>query len=812
MGMQIDSVKLQGINLVEASAGTGKTYTLTELYLRLLLEAGLAPESILVMTYTKAATAELKGRIRQRMLDVRAQLDGISPLQSDESESDDIGEFEMARKRLDLAIASFDQAAVYTIHGFCQRVLTEQAFETGQSFRVELVADQSERLQQIADDFWRREMARLPALFLEAFRRQIPTPEALLARLRVAQGKPYLRVRARPWPEGMAALEVVACRQRDALRALWQEEAVAIQSLLSDKQVMNGKRYRADWVTGWCRQMAQWLAMTPYTEPFDKVERFTPDFIAQSVKAGQAVPSHVFFTRLAEYLIQVERCVEAYRQAFVALQARFYDYLQAELPGRQAEAGEWSYDDLLLQLQQALRGGEGEQLAALLRRRYPAALVDEFQDTDPVQYEILQRIYQGGDLPVFLVGDPKQAIYSFRGADIFAYLKARQAAGAAVHSLDNNWRSANGLIQAVNRLFEAVARPFYYPQIAFHPVKTARREMAVLSVRGDPNAPLRIWWLPFDRQTPLEDVRSAVAEATAEEIARLLNLAGRGAAWIGTAALRGGDFAVLVRTHQQAERIAKALRQRGIHAVRNNQQSVYWSDEAEALERLLMALLEPQRGGLLRAALATPLLGWDGARIDALNRDDTALGEIATRFFEFHRLWRSQGFIVMFRRLMMAEQVEIRLLDDQDGERRLTNLTHLAELLHQQDSTARPGMEGLVKWFGRQRQSASRDEERLLRLESDSHLVKIDTLHGSKGLEYPIVFCPFLWDESPPRPDDRPYLFHDPQAAYAPILEIGSKRYDEDRQHQREEALAESLRLLYVALTRARHRCYLPWG
>jgi exodeoxyribonuclease V beta subunit len=238
---------------------------------------------------------------------------------------------------------------------------------------------------------------------------------------------------------------------------------------------------------------------------------------------------------------------------------------------------------------------------------------------------------------------------------------------------------------------------------------------------------------------------------------------------------------------------------------------VFWSGEAESLERLLMALLEPRRGSLVRAALATPLLGWDAQRIDALNRDDRALGDCLARFHEFNGIWQRRGFIVMFRRLLEAEGIESRLLDYRDGERRLTNLYHLAELLHQQDRATWSGMEGLVKWLARQRQSAAR-EEQLLRLESDSHLVKIDTLHGSKGLEYPIVLCPFLWDESDARTDDRPYLFHDPEADYAAVLEIGSERFEQDRQRMKEESLAESLRLLYVALTRARHRCYLPWG
>ncbi|MCU7915107.1 MAG: exodeoxyribonuclease V subunit beta [Candidatus Thiodiazotropha sp. (ex Gloverina cf. vestifex)] len=809
MGMDISSVSLQGINLVEASAGTGKTYTLTTLYLRLLLEKGLEPEQILVVTYTQAATAELKGRIRQRLLATRQMLEEDAPGEPGLTFLiDAMPDRVTTRKQLDLAIAGFDQASIFTIHGFCQRVLTEHAFETGQGFQVELVPDQSARLQQIADDFWRCEMEQLPARFLDAFRQKIATPEALLSRFRLAHGKPYLQVRAADWPEDLDKLEAETLSQQSQLRDLWIETRETIRELLSDSQVLKGNAYRSNWVAGWCRQMDDWLNASPYTPAFDKADRFTPEVISAAVKTGKNSPDHPFFGQFADYLQQAKRCVAAGGQAMVALQKRFHDYLLEELPKQQSAAGEWSYDDLLLQLHQALLHRNGNRLAALLRRRYPAALVDEFQDTDPIQYEILHHIYHKSELPLFLVGDPKQAIYSFRGADIFAYLRTRQASVSAIHSLDKNWRSTPGLVQAVNTLFSQPSHPFYYDQIGFQAVKPVQRKMDQLKVRGDEGAGLWIWQLPFDRQTQIEQVRQSVAEAAAEEITRLLSKGAR----IGSESLRGGDFAVLVRTHQQAERIASALRERGINAVRSSQESVFWSDEAEALERMLMALLEPQRGNLLRAALATPLMGWDGNRIDDLNRDDRDLGECFTRFYEYHKTWERRGFIVMIRQLVMEESIENRLLGYRDGERRLTNLNHLLELLHQQERAARPGMEGLVKWLSRQCQSADQSEERLLRLESDRHLVQIATLHGSKGLEYDIVFCPYLWDESNTRVDDKPYLFHDPQAEYSAVLELGSIRFALDRLYQREEMLAENLRLLYVALTRAKQRCYLPWG
>jgi exodeoxyribonuclease V beta subunit len=813
MGMDVLKTPLQGLNLVEASAGTGKTHTLTTLYLRLVLERELEPEAILVMTYTKAATAELKQRIRDRLAVMRQGLltgqlkdettAGLAALQPDR---------ERALHLLELALAGFDQASIFTIHGFCQRVLTEQAFETGQAFHMELVPDQMPRQQEVVDDFWRREVDRLPPLFLQAFRRQISGPEQLLSQIRFALGKPYLKVRSAVWPDNLSQQDEAVSALRDQLRVLWDSSREEIQALLSDTRILKGNAYRPDWVAGWCTGLTHWLTASPYERPYDKADRFTPERIAKAVKKGQQPPQHPLFEMVESYLSQVHACTEVFDQAWSSLLGRCYAYIASELPRRQADAGEWSYDDLLLQLHRALGGTSGERLAALLRNRYPAALVDEFQDTDPVQYDILHAIYGASDQPLFLVGDPKQAIYSFRGADLFAYLRARSELVTERHQLDTNWRSSGLLIQAVNTLFQRPARPFWYPQIDFQPVAPAGREIPHLRVAGDAGPPLRIWRLPFDGETPVERVRQAVAEATADEIARLLALAGQERAQLDGRPLAGGDMAVLVRTHDQAERMAQSLRSRGVNSVRTSQQSVFWSREAESLERLLLALLEPQRGGPLRAALATPLMGWDASGLDELNRDDRRLGQITSRFFDYHRLWREQGFIVMFRRLLIKEGVENRLLDYVDGERRVTNLLHLSELLYQQESDAGAGMEGLVKWLSRQRQESQPDENRLLRLESDSHLVRIDTLHGSKGLEYGIVFCPYLWDGGAGRSNQEPYLFHDPDAGYGAVLELGSERFDQDHEREREERLAESLRLLYVALTRARHRCYLPWG
>jgi exodeoxyribonuclease V beta subunit len=808
-------VPLSGLNLVEASAGTGKTHTLTGLYLRLLLERSLSPEQILVMTYTKAATAELKARIRRCLLQARQAF-------VDETVTDPLHRHllkvceDRARlvRQLDLAIAGFDQAAIHTIHGFCQRVLSEHALETCQAFDVELVPDQSARLQQIADDFWRLRLTDLSDTLTDWVQASFVTPEGLLAQVTQGLGKPYLEVRSAHVSEDLEYRDRQLLEQIRVLRELWQRDGEAIRSFLVESNQFNRKIIRRDWAKRWLEQLQQWLQQDPHDlQGFDNLKRFGRAALESALRQEGELIQTEFFDLCQSVEQLIESRAENYQATIGWLRREFYDYLVGELPRRQQAAGEWSYDDLLQQLHQSLIGAEGVRLAGLLQRRYPAALVDEFQDTDPLQYEILNRIYGTGHQCLFLVGDPKQAIYSFRGADIFAYLQARSQV-AEPYSLDRNWRSTPQLIQALNTLFGRHPNPFFFTQIPYRPVSAAVRHQNGLREQGDRAGPLRIWQLSDKAGSKLPELRQRVAEATAEEITRLLKAAEEGRISIGDKTLSGGDIAVLVRKHSQGERIARALAARGVHSVRTAQDNVFLSRESEQLERLLLALLEPRREPLLRAALVTDLLGWRGEQIDRLNWDDGLLGQQFEHFLDYHQGWRDQGFVRMFRKLQFEWDLERRLLAYRDGERRMTNLNQLVELLHRHDSERRPGMEGLVKWFSRQRQEQStNEEERQLRLESDRHLVKIVTQHASKGLQYPIVFCPYLWDESLGlRNGQHSYLFHDPGMAYRSVFELGSAGFLTAQQYFKEEELAENLRLLYVALTRARYRCYLPWG
>ena len=807
------TVPLTGSNLIESSAGTGKTWTIAALYVRLVLERDLPVGRILVVTYTVAATEELRGRIRARLVELREAFVKARDEKGDAFTGACLAKFDRAQaiERLTRAVTGFDEAAIHTIHGFCQRALAEHAFESAMPFRTELLPDQSEILQHIADDFWRRELYRAPRSFVRYAVEQGLSPESLAAQVASHLGKIYLKVEGPDEPEGLVdSWERLRAAYAQA-KASWHTEREDILATLARHP--GRTTYRADYMASRTREMDEHFAED---EPGFKLPRalnyFTASKVAESAK-GKPHETHPFFAQCEELAVASAEFVAKAEAAIGALKKRFFDYAREELARRKARDRVQSYDDLLINLKQALCAPGGARLAERLRERYAAALIDEFQDTDPIQYEIFARIYDKTEAPVFFVGDPKQAIYSFRGADVYAYLNARKAVSRRA-TLSTNRRSTPELIAAINALYEGSAQPFLFGAIPFPRHEAAEREGEALTIEGDPDGALWFWLLESGGEKPWRKMEASqrIAAATAAEIVRLLNRGQERKALIGGRELDGRDIAVLVRTHRQAEIVKRALRAVGVASVEYSQASVFESREALELERVLMAVAEPGREALVRAALATEMLGGDGASIQALREDEAAWQRRLETFHELHLLWRDHGFIRMFRALLAREGVAARLLGYSDGERRLTNLNHLAELLQAHSVEERGGMEGLILWLAEHRRNAGQGEESVLRLESDEHLVKIVTVHASKGLEYPIVFCPFLWDGDLKTSRASALSFHDPAGEDQAVLDLGTAHWDARLTLACREEFAESLRLAYVALTRAKYRCYVAWG
>ena len=807
--------------LIEASAGTGKTYTLTTLVARLVVEEKREIGDLLVVTFTNAATDELRDKIRRTLRATlrlaegdRSRPDGQATELAAHWDALGIPRDDVAR-RLEVAVTDLDRANVLTIHGFCQRVLTDFAFECGLPFGFEVTGDGFDVVNAVVRDYWRRALYPAPPVRVRFALAQKFVGEDLVEWVASNVAKRDLAIRGAPRLDdaAMAALE-------EAERT-WDETAAGARSAL-DARVRDAPG-------------------DPALRAFDRVLAGADAAVAAGEDIG---PAELAGMLPADDPV-LDRWLEALREAGARLGEVYGDWLprarrgalegaRAAIDRRVREDGTLGYDDLLVTVQHSL--ARSPDLAERIRDRYPFALIDEYQDTDRLQADIFRRIYAEGPGSVFIVGDPKQSIYRFRSADVFAYLEASASMGRdeRLH-LMRNYRSVPNLVDAVNALF-ARPSPFVLPELAFEPVASAYpRGAPRLAVAGDrDSAPLRFRLFEGDgaRQLAKREATPRAARQAAAEIASLLARAAEGRARIGDRPVQGGDIAVLVRKTDQGREVADSLRDHGIRSIEIGDADVFESREAEQLERLLWAVAKPQSPDRVRGALAGDLFGLDAAELARLVDDDEAWNDWQERLGSWRALWETRGVATMIRRLLWdfgrrpeagGEAVDdapagraggaARLLRHPEGARRLTNVMHLADLLQQAESGSRLAPTAVAAWFSRRRANVRRgDEVAQLRLESDEDLVKIVSIHRSKGLEFPIVFCPFAWDARAPQYNrGATAVYHErDRAGYPEVLHLAPGSAEWDREWL--EDVADEARLLYVALTRARLRCVVTWG
>ena len=1033
-----------GTTFIEASAGTGKTRAITTLVARLVVEQGWRLDRILVVTFTRAATAELRDRIRRTLGGALAAArsrhphepehpgrKGVPPApvipakagiqtpgeretaQGDSQAQELVAAWEQggrvdladAARRLEAALHDIDRAGICTIHGFCQRALADLAFESGFPFGFEVSGGDAGMVATAVRDFWRRRLYPASTLLVRHAVESEFLPCDDLTEWTSRRRAGVAEVRGgEPLAEPIEKQEAAWRREFEAVRAEWEQHRETFRAEIRDGQWLNRSRYRSNRIEEDLDGLeALFAAAEPRLPPPELIGRYGRTQLSKSVKKRFALPEHPLF----DAFDRLEEASEALRSACDQwlrwTQRDMLADVRESVRRRVREDRRLGYDDLLSELGDALAGSHGERLAARIRHEYPCALIDEFQDTDPVQAAIFTRVYGEGrrgakqesadpavvrgerygedhrgaeqdtadpavargerygearrgaeqeaagtdDLFVtgdpktghssqpafsvaggfFAVGDPKQSIYRFRGADVYAYLAARRPARERL-ALGRNWRSVPALVEAVNAVF-AAPDAFVIPGIPYHPVAAARpggnplriapggdgggaplelppgsgaslRDAGVppatgsggddapfesplgngASLRGvgvpptlvvpaisapsfprkresiypgnagvppaggaattgqghifDPGtagvppatggggdgAPFEFRLLPDPEEAgkhhTKESASRIAAEAAANEIARLLARAVRGEATIGGEALTGADVAVLVRTRAQGRLIAEALRARRVRSVEIDDRSVFETDEAEQVERLLWALVEPGREARVRGALAGALFGLDAAALHALGEDEAAWSGWAERTAGWRSEWEARGIGPVLLKLLDGEGGAQRLLARPGGVRRLTNFRHLADLLQEAETGRRLAPAELAAWLSRSRSDATGgravDESAQLRLESDEALVRILTVHAAKGLEFPIVFCPFAWDApARRRRNEGDVAYHlDAKAGYREVLDLDPD--ERARSIARVEEFAESVRLLYVALTRAKYRCVVTWG
>lgn len=801
---------LIGERLIEASAGTGKTFTIAALYLRLLLGLGgeaaypraISVEELLVVTFTEAATEELRGRIRSNIHELRiACLRGESdnPLYS--ALLAEIADKDDAAKTLLLAERQMDEAAVFTIHGFCQRMLSLNAFESGMLFEQQLIEDESRLRYQACADFWRRHCYPLTRDIAAVIHDVWKGPRDLLKSLdRWLQGEaPQLKSPPAP-NETLAERHQQIIARIDSLKQQWREQVGEIEGVLENSGLDRRKFNRGN-QGKWMEEVNAWAQeeTLSYQLP-DALEKFAQSFLLERTKAGGEPPVHPLFSAVESLLASSLTLTDL-------VLARAMVEIRDAVAREKRRRGELGFDDMLSRLDEALRGDSGETLASAIRQRFPVAMIDEFQDTDPQQYRIFRRIWRRQpETALLLIGDPKQAIYAFRGADIFTYMKARGDV-AAHYTLDTNWRSSPGMVGSVNRLFSLSDNPFMFHEIPFLPVKAAAKNKGLRFTVDAADVPaMNVWLMPGDT-VGSGDYQTFMAQLCATQIRDWLSAGqqGRALLWRGETSrpVQASDITVLVRNRLEAAQVREALQTLGIPSVYlSNRDSVFETLEAQELLWLLQAVLAPERENTLRSALATSMFGLTALDIENLNQDEQAWDALVEEFSEYRQIWRQRGVMPMLRALMTARHIAENLLATRGGERRLTDILHISELL-QEAASQLESEHALVRWLAQHiAEPDSNAASQQMRLESDKHLVQIVTIHKSKGLEYPLVWLPFI---ARFRKQDQAF-YHD-RETFAAVLDLGQ---DEASLELAEaERLAEDLRLLYVALTRAVWHCSL---
>ncbi len=849
--MPLDPLTLPfgGSRLIEASAGTGKTYTISGLYLRLLLGDGLSQplncEQILVVTFTNAATEELRDRIRRR-IQVAFQcflgLEINDPFVQALYDKTPKAERAIALRRFDLALKSLDEAAIFTIHGFCQRILADLAFESSLLFESDFTLDDSEFLHHAVRDFWREACYPLPEYLAQIVACEFGDPDGLVKQLRALLGaseatplnpvQPFKRL-AESLSQSVQRFKLAWPRGRDALLELLHN--LPLNGQRFGKQSDNYPK-----LAQMFDQLDNFLAFGHGLPPLKVLEMLSLSEL--KLNKGGVLPS-ASEAPLLDHMEQLAALINAIKPAFLysakqGISERFAKQKQLK--------NVLTPDDLLTTLATAMQANP-TSLPKAVASRFPVALIDEFQDTDPLQFAIFSGIYQtrygiepqgsqaipdgsghkeqaNAKLSLLMIGDPKQAIYAFRGADIYTYIEARRQTQAH-YFLDTNYRSSRHLVAGVNHLFAQHTDPFISQSIPFDRVKTpASAEKKILIENTSNHAALRLKLLS-EGEAGLNkaSARQTLAEDTAAEITRLLTQAANGQCSTPKGPLIAKDIAILVRDRNEAAVMKTALSKRQIGAVFLSRDSVFGTVEAREMALILRALASPKDERALRSALATALLGYRAEQIHGFNQEEEQRQRLLEQFFELHQIWQKRGIMPALLSLANRCQLVARLLqtpdpeatendqqeiDTSNGERRLTDFRHLAELL-QQKATEIDGISALLNWYEQQLIDNTGTDEQQLRLESEQNLVQIVTIHKSKGLEYPVCFIPFVSLAQDNRRRPTPMLYHRTNAAGAQELVWDLDGTDAGWEQAKQETLAEDLRLLYVALTRPVYLCYL---
>jgi len=799
-------IPLDAPTLVQASAGTGKTYTITTYFVRAILERDLTPEQILVVTYTKAATAELRVRTRERIVTAIALLDASAAngdvLHGVVAEAVERLGRRKVETKLREALGQMDRAAILTIHGFCQRLLQDYPLLFGIDFDFEVAEDAASMYSELAVDFWTTELYDAPDWLLRALQHH-RVHTAHLAKLANVAMMPGIEVLGpAPGEVDPRVLDQWLTFKREATE-LWSVHREEVAKVLTTDSGLNRNSYRSRSVEDtWLPDLDDFFVKIGFDFPPACLAKLAQGNM--KTKKGCEEPKHPFFEACARLWEVHAALTPGLDYAVFDFRRRFIAFAREQARRRREDRAVLTYDDLLT-LVYAPFNPSPAQGASFDRTRiteeisvaYPLALVDEFQDTDAVQYGIFRAIY--GESSAVYVGDPKQAIYAFRGADVFSYIGAVKDVGERVHTLTTNRRSDPGVVRAVNTLFSLQKPPFVLDGID---MEDAIPHHDVSRSTFDPS--MEIVFLAQDQlKGPIAD---AVAPIVANEIALLLE----SNAEVESRPVEPGDIAVLCRSNNQALAVTDALRALNVPVSLDGGSSVLSTELASDLSEVLEAALMPGDSSGVRRALLTPLLGVSPHQLATM--DDELWSEWMSRFRDWNETWHNQGVVRFLEDMLRSTEAETTIARQPAARRVLTDLLHIEELLLHGERERRRNPVALMQWFRRLNENGGGDgglasEDLQQRPDAEADAVRVSTIHKSKGLEYGVVYCPFTW---PGKFTELAVKFHDEQGNIK--IDLGSADCDAHKEIGDREAFSEAIRLLYVAVTRAKYRCTIYWG
>lgn len=810
--------KLSGSSLIEASAGTGKTWTIAALYVRMVLGHGgyqpRLPEDILVLTFTKAAAQELKDRIRARLSQAANYFFDFTTEAPDQflidlKNSIPVAEHKSAANLLDLAAQSMDQSSISTIHAWCQKVLVQHAFASASLFEQELLENIDDLKQQLAWDYWRVHVANLPLDFIAIVNKIWSGPDQLTGLVQDIQINKITTPSTSDIKAIIGDFYTAYQQQKD----YWQTAIIELDAWF-EKNRKNLKR--ANDFVRWLDTLRAWLADDGFSVPdlktgWDRLSAADLQSKYDTDKISICAANHA--------IEQLKLDLAALETVKINLNQHALYHLSSNLQTALAKHASLDFNGLLSNLYLALKGQNGAVLAQTLRQQYPVVLIDEFQDTDPIQYGIFDHIYHVAenlaDISLVFIGDPKQSIYGFRNADIYTYLQAVDACKGRVFTLDKNYRSVTAVVAGVNKFFSLQDKPVFITgqqdkYIDFHSVKANGLDEKIIC--NDTVIPaIQALQLanPGNKAMAVGVFRELAAQACAIKISNLLYQASQQQTMLHAAnesrPVAPADIAVLVNTHAEASLIKDYLARYKVRSVfLSERNSVYASPQAIEIKLWLEACIDPQNASAVRAALASITLNLSLEQLDSLNYDELLWDSYIEKFIQYRQIWQYRGVLPMIHKILHDFAVPARLLaNGYAGERQLTDLLHLAELL-QSAATKLDGKQALLNYYVAQIQLGSNDDATKLRLESDDNLVKIITIHKSKGLEYPLVFLPFVCSSNSNNRINFPKLF-DFTGEKQWLFELDAQQKQQYELNQ----LGEDIRRLYVALTRARHSVWM---